>query len=486
MHICCYYGAKKFQFEPPNFCCDNGKIKLAATEVPPDMLNLFTDYESTEAIQFRKNVRAYNSIFSFTSLGVKIDKELASSSRGVYTFKALGQIFHNLPSLVPNEGGPSHFQLYFWDIDNELHNRMNIMENAQINEDTMKVLMKVMGNNPYAELLRRINDIPCIEKINLHIRQNAGLDQRCYNSPTADQVAAIWIEGKNPDIPYDRDIVIHGHNDEYHRIKHYFGCYDPLQYPLLFPQRENGWHQNIPKYTTGSSICGSKQPSTGEINFSSIEDMLNQEQQGISKESNKMVSCREYYCYKLQMRDHLTSVLLYAGRLFQQYIVDMYIKLETTRLDYYRRNQAEMRAEFYQGIVDIIIRGETRGSEVGQRIVLPASFIGGPRDMRRRYLDAMALVRTFGKPDLFITMTCNPEWKEIKDNLKEGQKAQDRPDLTSRVFRAKLHDLKTQIIKKEIFGKVAAYVYVIEFQKRGLPHVHMLVILKPTYKIKYS
>ncbi|XP_075494884.1 uncharacterized protein LOC142532481 [Primulina tabacum] len=95
----------------------------------------------------------------------------------------------------------------------------------------------------------------------------------------------------------------------------------------------------------------------------------------------------------------------------------------------------------------------------------------------------MALVRTFGKPDLFITMTCNPEWKEIKDNLKEGQKAQDRPDLTSRVFRAKLHDLKTQIIKKEIFGKVAAYVYVIEFQKRGLPHVHMLVILKPAYKI---
>ncbi|XP_075492617.1 uncharacterized protein LOC142530687 [Primulina tabacum] len=356
MHICCYCGAKKFQFEPPTFCCDNGKIKLAATEVPPDMLNLFTDYESTEAMQFRKNVRAYNSIFSFTSLGVKIDKELASSSRGVYTFRALGQIFHNLLSLVPNEGGPSHFQLYFWDIDNELHNRMNIMDNTQINEDTMKALMKVMGNNPYAELPRRING-------------------------------------------------------------------------------ENGWHQNIPKYTTGSSICGNKQTSTGETTFSSIEDMLNQEQQGISKESNKLVSCREYYCYKLQMRDHLTSVLLYAGRLFQQYIVDMYIKLETTRLDYYQRNQAEMRAEFYQGIVDSIIRGETRGSEVGQRIVLPASFIGGPRDMRRRYLNAMALVRIFGKPDLFITMTCNPEWKEIKDNLKEGQKAQDRPDLTSRLVK---------------------------------------------------
>lgn len=59
---------------------------------------------------------------------------------------------------------------------------------------------------------------------------------------------------------------------------------------------------------------------------------------------------------------------------------------------------------------------ETKGSEIGKRIVLPASFIGGPRDMRRRYLDAMTIVQKFGKPDLFITMTCNPEWNKIKAN----------------------------------------------------------------------
>ncbi|XP_073300590.1 uncharacterized protein [Primulina huaijiensis] len=179
----------------------------------------------------------------------------------------------------------------------------------------------------------------------------------------------------------------------------------------------------------------------------------------------------------------MPSMLLYAGRLLQQYAVDMYIKLETTRLDYFRRNQAEMRSELYQGIVDSIINGETKGNEIGRKIVLPASFIGGPRDMRRRYLDAMALVRKFGKPNLFITMTCNPEWKEITDNLKEGQQPQDRPDLTSKVFRAKLQDLKNQIITKSIFGVVAAYVYVVEFQKRGLPHMHMLIILRQDYKI---
>lgn len=62
-----------------------------------------------------------------------------------------------------------------------------------------------------------------------------------------------------------------------------------------------------------------------------------------------------------------------------------------------------------QGIFDSILAGEIRGSKVGQRIILPASFIGGPRDMRRRYMDTMALVRRFRKSDLFITMTCNPD-----------------------------------------------------------------------------
>lgn len=60
----------------------------------------------------------------------------------------------------------------------------------------------------------------------------------------------------------------------------------------------------------------------------------------------------------------------------------------------------------------------------------------------------MALVRSFGKPDLFITMTCNPEWKEIKDNLFPGKVAQDHTDLVSRILCAKLLDLKDQIIKK--------------------------------------
>jgi hypothetical protein len=54
-----------------------------------------------------------------------------------------------------------------------------------------------------------------------------------------------------------------------------------------------------------------------------------------------------------------------------------------------------------------MLDGDIRGEKVGKRTVLSTSFIGDPHDMRRRYMDAMALVQKFGKPDIFLTMTCN-------------------------------------------------------------------------------
>lgn len=58
--------------------------------------------------------------------------------------------------------------------------------------------------------------------------------------------------------------------------------------------------------------------------------------------------------------------------------------------------------------------------------------------MQQLYQDGMAVVRVFGKPDLFIIMTCNPQWPEITNALLPSQIAQDRPDLIARVFNMKL------------------------------------------------
>ena len=107
------------------------------------------------------------------------------------------------------------------------------------------------------------------------------------------------------------------------------------------------------------------------------------------------------------MRENDRSMLLHTRRLLQQFAVDIYVKIETSRLDFHRKNQTNIRTEILQGVMDSLSAGQTEGKNVGHRVYLPASFIGGSRDMRRRYIDAMALVQKFGRPDLFITITCN-------------------------------------------------------------------------------
>jgi hypothetical protein len=116
-------------------------------------------------------------------------------------------------------------------------------------------------------------------------------------------------------------------------------------------------------------------------------------------------------------------------------------------------------------------------------MILPSSFQGGERTMGQLYQDAMARVRKFGKPDLFVTFTCNPKWKEITDALLSRQTAKDRPDLVTRVFNLKL-DALLKDIKDGVLGNVIAKIWVIEFQKRGLPHAHILLILDEVSKLR--
>lgn len=72
-----------------------------------------------------------------------------------------------------------------------------------------------------------------------------------------------------------------------------------------------------------------------------------------------LVSLREYYAYKLQMRDDNESFLLHFAQLLQQYIADMYFKLESQRLDFFLLQQEEIRKEFLQGVVDSMAVGES-------------------------------------------------------------------------------------------------------------------------------
>ena len=191
---------------------------------------------------------------------------------------------------------------------------------------------------------------------------------------------------------------------------------------------------------------------------------------------------RAFYSYRFHQRVNSGFKILHnSGRLFQEIIVDAYAQIEQSRLYYLRVNQKDLRVDLYKGLADAAADG-TQLSDIGTKTILPSSFTGGPRQMQQLYYDAMAIVRSHTKPDLFITMTCNPRWEEITANLTPAQTAQDRPDLVTCVFHLKLSALLEDLLTNGVLGRVVAHMYVIEFQKRGLPHAHILLILEGTDK----
>ena len=90
----------------------------------------------------------------------------------------------------------------------------------------------------------------------------------------------------------------------------------------------------------------------------------------------------------------------------------------------------------------------------------------------------MALVRWFGKPELFITFTCNPRWPEITERLQPGQVATDRPDIVNRIFNLKLKQFLKDLFTNDVLGNIKAYCWTLEEQKRSLKHIHLLAIMQ--------
>ena len=176
------------------------------------------------------------------------------------------------------------------------------------------------------------------------------------------------------------------------------------------------------------------------------------------------------YNYRIAIRETFSQIHS-AGKLFQQYAVDAYVKTEGCRLYFIKNNQSQLRVELYSGLMDHLHNTAIeRNLQIGTLVI--------PRTMQQNYQDAMAIVAKYGKPDLFLTYTCNPKTKEITENLKNGEQAEYRPDLVSRVFKLHLAELLNDIKNRHVLGVPVAHVHVIEFQKHGLPHCHVLFILR--------
>ena len=438
-------------------CCNHGKIRLPLLERPPEGLMALFVANDPQAREFRDNIRQYNMALAFTSMGVTED--VGVNRRGAWVFRILGQLSHYSGALLPpDDRTPCYAQLYLYDPHEALRYRM--MRNDRLREDTMQLLQNTLReSHQYAqiyqhayEVLRNAGDVTDAS-ITLQVSNNH--DRRRYNLPSADEVAMI-MPGDEMQRDY-RDIVLHLRAQQEHpllRINEGHPAYSPLHYVLLFPHGEHGWHEGLRQYEPGRQVP-------------------------------KRLSQTRYAAYRLQVRRGEFSTILRGGRLFQQYVVDMWAAAEHSRLTFLRHNQDTLRASVYSGLEDAIGAGDADVdlNQLGQRVVLPSSFIGGPRHMQQRFQDAMAIARYYRKVDIFLTMTANPNWEEITRELLPGQTSHDRPDIVTRVFQLKKEALLSEITKCGIFGKAAAHVDTIEFQKRGLPHMHLLIFLENESKL---
>nr|GEV44082.1 ATP-dependent DNA helicase PIF1-like [Tanacetum cinerariifolium] len=182
---------------------------------------------------FMDNIRAYNQMFSMTSVRANVDKSI-NKGKGPYVYRISGQIYHWIRSMCPDEGQPPRFlQLYIYDTTNEVKNRLSHFGNEhepELKEEIVEGLTQLLDNhNALVQLFRTARnkymdaDIP-----EFKVRLYSVIGTRRYELPTSEIVGAIVFADSSA-AENDFDLIIEEHS--------------------RFPQRGNKLHPSyIPRY----------------------------------------------------------------------------------------------------------------------------------------------------------------------------------------------------------------------------------------------
>ncbi|XP_048613489.1 uncharacterized protein LOC125587294 [Brassica napus] len=320
---------------------------------------------------------------------------------------------------------------------------------GNLDKTTLARLIEMIDeNNCLAKLFRRARDYyeGSGQEFNIRLLSDKGKGKE-YDLPSTSEVSGLIVGDMSSTIGV-RDIVVQFQSDTLQQIRDDHPLYMSLQYPLLFPYGEYGFHPEISLHLETDT-----------------------------SRTRQFLTIRQYYAAQIQTRLNQGMTLVKGDRLLHQYVVDVFTAIEEDRLRWARNNQDVLRAELYSNVLDAVSKGDTDAKIIGQRFILPPSFTGGPRYLVEKYHDAMAICREYGSPDLFITMTANPNWREIKEHLEiyNRDSPNDRPDIECRVFKMKLDQLLKDFKNGTFFKPYTAALHRIEFQKRGLPHAHILL-----------
>ena len=451
-------------------CCYQGKILLPPVQHPPiELYHLLTSQEPP-AKKFCQHIRNYNNALAMTSVGRKLDDSLNRQGGGPYSFRLHGELIHRAGSLLPQEGhAPVYAQLYIHDNAEQAdeYHAANAW-NASLHRPTLRELQDMLwrshpGVTLYKQAYHVSLAVPPERQCCIALCFDEGCYRCRYQQPDAAvREIAVILPGDGDQVRGSQDIILYrNHGPPLQHISDTHPFYPALCYVLLFPTGQLSWYPTILYQTVEEDA-----PCDGNQHIH--------------------VSMAEFYryCLFIHAPDVESDHIFLTANLFQEYVCETWAVSEQNRLNFIRLNQKKLRIDVYKGIVDAVsTNADADWSQLGKRYILPSTFSGSTRHMQQLCQDALAINRYYGGGDMFITMTTNSNWPEIKDALLPGQSASDRPDLTVRAFKAKLDSL-IKDISDGVLGAINAFLYVIEFQKCGLPHAHIIVFLKPEAKLR--
>ncbi|KAF5318225.1 hypothetical protein D9758_019059 [Tetrapyrgos nigripes] len=196
-----------------------------------------------------------------------------------------------------------------------------------------------------------------IQNITIKLHFNFGQDPRTHNLPTVDEVA-ILLPGRE-EVTDHRDIILHTQAGSLKCLYETNPAYMALHYVLLFPRGELDWH---PKLKLSQEYLDANNITVDEGAVDQEEDLEDPEAatSGSRKRKQMYVTQLEYYAYCIHKRTSLdeSDHMFRAGLLFQQFVVDAWAQTEQIRLWFLHLNQAKLRSEVYNGLVDAMNNGD--------------------------------------------------------------------------------------------------------------------------------
>ncbi|KAK1354274.1 hypothetical protein POM88_047530 [Heracleum sosnowskyi] len=283
-----------------SLCCAKGQIQLPKEKPTPSYLwQLYND--SKKGPRFKEGIRLYNSLFAFTSTGGRVDHSI-NCGGAPYVYRLNGQNHHLFGSLIPDDGqDPKFCQLYIYDTENEVKNRMkwiNVRDGKTVHAEIVEALMKMLDEkNELVKEFRTQRDRfkeGEVTDLEITLKVSRADDGRENHVGPSDEIAGIMVGDLDDNCGF-RDIVIHSYEDGLQRISDIHPKLMALQYPLLFPHGDDGFHVHLSYGSAGNK----------------------------SSRKRALISQKEYYSYKFQVRRNEGMTPRLGGRLFQQYMADL-------------------------------------------------------------------------------------------------------------------------------------------------------------------